>query len=73
MNVPIQKDSFILILIGLIICVIVLLWTYRSDVKNREKNWDQNIYEKSLSWRVYIIGGVGFFLFLMELLKRLFT
>ena len=65
MNVPIQKDSITNILIGLFICAIIILWTLRSDIKDAKKTTKKNIYEKSLSWRVYFISGLVFFNFLI--------
>ena len=72
MNEPIQDTNVINLIIGLLFCLSILSWTVWRDWKTKKNSEEKTLYDKSLSWRVYIVGGTGFLLLLYEMLKRIF-
>ncbi len=72
------QDENIFLLIGIELFLLALLyWFYRNYRKVKERDYDNSsedysyLYNRSFSWRLYLITGVVFIIITCELIKRL--
>ena len=72
----IQDENVLVLISGLIFCCFSIWWIRSGDLKEMKKlekeNLEMDSGTKMRSWRVYIISGIGFVIFLFEILKRIY-
>ena len=70
----IQDENIFTIITIAVVCMALIWWTYVSDKKRdlelQKKRETKDIYTKSLSWRLYIISGIGLLIMISEIVKR---
>lgn len=73
----IQEENILIIILGFFFCVAIICWIRLGDIKEEkklnEKKLTMDLYTKSKSWRVYMVGGTGALILFFEILKRLYN